>query len=170
MNGDTQAMSVGQRPAPTGHVRDLFDDSRVSARVDRMILERVAVVRIFGAIVSRIHLARLAKQFQQMIFRIHASEVREFIDEADSGERVENIADRTQPADAQMRFGISRFDLHVGDVVGIVDQAEIEFEAAWARSHRIEGRLIDGKQLRCNKLVALPSVSSPAFRYCALTE
>ena len=94
MYSDTQPVTVRQVAAPLGHVADFLRDCGEAPGIDRMLAKLMSVVPVLRGVICRIDLAGRADQLEQMLFRVLAFDVRQFIDKAAGTEGVKYIAHR----------------------------------------------------------------------------
>ena len=128
MYSDAETVTVRQFAPPTRHRCDLLDNCGVTGRVDRVRVESLTVIGILRAIVCRIDLAGRTCQTQQVVSGILAGQVGQFVGESAHRKSMVDIANGAQPADAYMRFRISRFEAHVRNRERVINHAESELE------------------------------------------
>ncbi len=94
-----------------------------------MLSEILTVVGILGAICSRVDFSRRADHPEQVILRVLAPDMRQFIDETAVAKRVKDVANRSQPTDSNVRLGLAALNPHVRHIPGVIDKTQREFES-----------------------------------------
>ncbi len=127
VRGDAQPAALRQRPAPARLARDGLDDAPQAAGVDRIALRRLAVVPGVAQIL-RADPARGPITSSRKSFGSRPAAARQLGHERLDRERVRDVRDRAEPADARVRDRLGVLDADVGDRERHVDDAHAELE------------------------------------------
>src|SRR5579872_7610124 len=100
MHGNSESVAVaGFLLAPSGLLGDSLQDSPGARGIQRI------QVRSASAAAAQLDDAILAENFEQVFHAIASRHGGQLIDKRMNRESVRDIGDRTQPSDADMRFG-----------------------------------------------------------------
>ena len=127
MSRDAESVALGQLPAPAGLTRCRLDDTPQAASVHGVPLRGFAVIPGIAQGL-RGHLAGRTDHLQQKVLRVPAGGRGQLGDERLDRERMRNVRNRSEPADARMSDRLGVLDAHVGNRERHVDDAHAQLE------------------------------------------
>ena len=132
MRGEAERAAAGLAATPPGRLGDALDHVPQAARVDGMLVERLPIVgQLLDPQVGQRHLARRANELEPDVAGIGLLRLRDLVDERADRERLKDVVDRAQPADARVRGGVADFGGDVGHGECEVQHALLQIIVAW---------------------------------------
>ena len=124
---------------PTGFLGGNLNHVAEATGVERIILDRLAVVPVLHSLRFEVQMARRADDVEQIFDAIAAGRCGQFIDERMNGERVINVRYRAHPALPDVILRGPVFGAMVRNIVGQIHPAHAHFEFLSIPGRGIEG-------------------------------
>jgi hypothetical protein len=122
MPRDAKAMAFWHAEAPANRGGGRFDDCPKASRINWIAGRVFAVIPLVADAVG-IDLSRRPNKFEKIVLGIAARRRSEFRREGLNRKGMRNVGDRTEPADAGMRFRFGIFETRIGELEGRVHKA-----------------------------------------------